>query len=572
MKRCPECRRDYYDDTLSFCLSDGTELVYGVVDDEPATAVLAPDSAPTRAQIHTTAAEAEPPSTLGGSTERQSLSAHGAAEPQEKSGINKILLGTIVLAVIALGGFFGYRYFSSAGAKQIESIAVMPFVNESGNADVEYLSDGMTETLISSLSNLPNLNVKPRSSVFRYKGKDTDAHTIGKELNVQAVLNGRVVQRGQDVSLFVELIDISLDKVIWSESYNRKQSELVTLQSDIARDVSNRLKTKLSGTDEAKVTKVYTADPEAYELYLKGNYYKEKYNQESYKKAIEFYQKAIQKDPSYALPYVGMGWAYNTAANWYLPSSESMPKAKAAGLKAIELDDSLAGAYDLLGIYEVWYGFDWAAAERNFKRAIELGSTTAHGGYGFYLLATGKIDQAVSELNLNKTLNPLNLNANTNAALGYVCARRYDEGMEQARRTIELDPNHWGGYEILGLAYAGKHQYADAIAALEKARSLDSNPDIMGYLGYVYAASGNSEAAHKILAELARPAPNSYVSAGSLSCIYAGLNDKDKAFEWLEKAVRDEHSGAIINVDPAFENLRADPRYKELRRSMNLPE
>jgi TolB-like protein/Tfp pilus assembly protein PilF len=560
MKRCPECRRDYYDDTLSFCLEDGSPLVYGTSEAGPATAILDEFGVPpsggfaesaTRSFNHTTATEAEPPTVWDGSTERQSLSAHRAAQPQEsgvyraarlqeeaksRPGLDKrLLIAPLVLAVVILGGFFGYRYFAPGGSKQIESIAVMPFANESGNPDVDYLSDGMTETLISSLSNLPNLNVKPRSSVFRYKGKDTNAQTIGKELNVQAVLNGRVVQRGQDVSLFVELIDVSLDKVIWSESYNRKQSELVTLQSDVARDVSNRLKTKLSGAEEAKVTKSYTTDPEAYQLYLKGNYYKEKYNEESYKKAIKFYEKAIEKDPNYALAYVGMGFTYNTASNWYLPSREAGPKTQAAGLRAIELDDSIADAYDLLGIYEVWYGLDWAACEKNFKRAIELGSPSAHGGYGFYLLATGKIDEAVSELNLNKTLNPLNLNANTNAAMGYACARRYDEAIEQARRTIELDPNHWGGYQILGLALAQKRQFPEAITALEKAHSLDSNPDITGYLGYVYAMSGDAASAHRIIDELKRPAKNPFVPSGSIAFIYAGLNDKDKAFEFLTR-------------------------------------
>jgi TolB-like protein/Tfp pilus assembly protein PilF len=448
----------------------------------------------------------------------------------------------------------------------------MPFLNESSNADVEYLSDGMTETLISSLSQIPNLSVKARSSVFFYKGKETTPKKIGEELGVQAVLLGRVAQRGDDLRLSLELVNARTQDVLWSETYNRKQSDLVTLQSDVARDVSSRLKTKLSGSDEAKVTKTYTADPEAYDLYLKGNYYKEKYNQESYKKAIEFYQKAIAKDSKYALPYVGMGFAYNTAANWYLPSGEAMPKAKAAGLKAIELDDSLADAYDLLGIYEVWYGFDWAASEKNFKRAIELGSKIAHGGYSYYLLSKGDLDHAVSEIRLDITLQPLNLNSNTNAAFGFVCAGRYDEAIEQARRTIELDPNHWGGHEILGLAYAGKRQYTEAIAALEKARSLDSNPDIRGYLGYVYAVSGDTTHARQILDELMHPGPGSYVWANSVASVYAGLNDKDKAFEWLNKALFEDHSGSLINVDPPFQNLRDDPRYKDLRKRMNLPE
>lgn len=509
------------------------------------------------------------------STASTSLSTRASSAEYVVSGIRQhklamALIAVLVLSAVAVGLFFYSRGRTDAIA--IKSIAVMPFVNESGNADVEYLSDGMTETLISSLSQIPNLSVKARSSVFFYKGKETTPKKIGEELGVQAVLLGRVAQRGDDLRLSLELVNTQTQDVLWSETYNRKQSDLVTLQSDVARDVSSRLKTKLSGSEEAKVTKTYTADPEAYDLYLKGNYYKEKYNQESYKKAIEFYEKAIAKDPKYALPYVGMGFAYNTAANWYLPSSEAMPKAKTAALKAIELDDSLADAYNLLGIYEIWYGFDWAACDTNYKRAIELGSKISHGGYAYYFLSHGNLNQALSEFRLDINLNPLNLNSNTNAAFGYVCAGRYDDAIEQARKTIELDPNHWGGHEILGLAYAGKQQYAEAIAALEKAHSLDSNPDIQCYLGYVYGVSGDSAKARRIIDELMHPAPGSYVWASSVACVYAGLNDKDKAFEWLNKALLDDHSGAVINVDPPFQNLRGDPRYKDLRRRMNLPE
>ncbi|MCC7308509.1 MAG: hypothetical protein IT173_13165, partial [Acidobacteria bacterium] len=325
MKRCPECRRDYYDDTLLYCLDDGNALLEGPASgsrfpDEPATAILSEPGAvatgfrdgdepqtailseppastggqvdgenPTRPLIRSTAAE--PLKSVSEASEKHSFSANKAAKP---------LLAVTVLALIVLAGFFGYRYLSTGG-KQINSIAVMPFVNDSGNADVEYLSDGMTETLIKSLSQIPDLNVRPRSSVFRYKGKETDPPTIGKELNVQAILNGRIIQRGQDISLFVELIDISLDKVIWSQQYNRKQSDLVTLQSDVALDVLSNLKTKLSGTDEAKVTKTYTTNPEAYQLYLKGNYYRTKYNKDGYKKAIEYYKQAIELDPNYAM-------------------------------------------------------------------------------------------------------------------------------------------------------------------------------------------------------------------------------------------------------------------------------
>ena len=547
---------------MSFCLDDGSELLFGPASmDEPVTAILS--------GVHLSRESATKPQLK---TTDQAATLPPVITEMPKRGLDKRLLAVpFLLVIIVVAGFFGYRYFGSS-AKQIESIAVMPFVNDSGNAEVEYLSDGMTETLISSLSKLTDLDVKPRSAVFRYKGKETDAQAIGKELNVQAVLSGRLTQRGDDISLYAELIDVVRNKAIWSDTYNRKKSELVALQSQITRDVSGKLKTKISGADEAKITKTYTTNPEAYQLFLQGNYYQGKVNKESYSKAIEFYDKAIEKDPNYALAYVGKGYAYNTAANWYLPTGDSMPKAKAAALKAIEIDDSLAEAYGLLGIYEVWYGMDWDACERNFKRSIDLGATTTHDGYGYYLLIMGRTEQAIAELTLARDLNPLGLNANSNAAFGYIVAGMTGEAMAQARRTIELDPNYWAGYETLGVAYAVQGEYPKAISALEKARSLDANSDILGYLGWVYGLSGDVAKAHKLINEMTRASPDSYIAEGSVACIYAGLGDNDKAIEWLERGYASRGSLAMINRDPPFEKLHSDPRFKDLLKRLKVPE
>jgi TolB-like protein len=263
------------------------------------------------------------------------------AKPKSQKAIIIAVIVTALFAALAAAGVISYRNRSSGAT--IQSIAVMPFVNESENADLEYLSDGMTETLISSLSQLPNLGVKPRSSVFRYKGKETNPQTIGKELNVQAILNGRVVQRGQELSLFVELSDISADKVVWSHRYDRQQSDLVTLQSDIARDVSSKLKSKLSGAEVAKVEKIFTANPDAYQLYLKGRYYWNKRTAESLQQAVEFFNQAVDKDPNYALAYSGLAESYVLFPNYSVAMPrDCMPKAKAAALRAIALDDSLA--------------------------------------------------------------------------------------------------------------------------------------------------------------------------------------------------------------------------------------
>jgi TolB-like protein len=333
MKRCPQCNRLEPDDSLAFCRADGTALIsdsgsvsaeagtvkFGsaAVSGDIETSVLpqhATDAGISRPTAPTTVLPTQPPAPT-----------HELGKPKQRRFV--LVLIALVIVGVAIAGYF---YFSRIHKTAIESMAVMPFVNESGNADLEYLSDGMTETLISSLSQLPNLNVKPRSSVFRYKGKETNSQTIGKELNVQAILNGRVVQRGQDLSLFVELIDVALDKVVWSQQYNRKQADLVTLQSEIARDVSSKLKSKLSGADVAKVEKNYTANAEAYQLYLKGRFYWNKRTGESLKQSVEFYNQAIEKDPNYALAYSGLAESYGLFSSYSVDSpQESMPKAKA---------------------------------------------------------------------------------------------------------------------------------------------------------------------------------------------------------------------------------------------------
>jgi serine/threonine-protein kinase len=510
-------------------------------------------------------------------TVMQSAARPTAGERGPTSAI-KLNQRSVVIAVAALliiaAGVGSYFYFMRSRSGAINSIAVLPFINASGNSEVEYLSDGMTETLISSLSQLPNLNVKPRSSVFRYKGKETNPQTIAKELNVQAILNGRVVQRGQDLSLFVELIDVALDKVVWSQQYNRKQADLVTLQSEIARDVSSRLKSKLSGADEAKITKTYTTNPEAYQLYLKGNYYRTKFTEEGYTKALEYYRQAIEIDPNYALAFTGIAYAYNTASDWYLPPNEAMPKVKAAALKALERDNTLAEAHILLGLTAFWYEWDWAACERELKRAIELepNNAEAHHQYGWYLAAMGRFDQAIPEMELARGLAPLDLQLNSDVAAVYNYAGRHDQAIEQARKTIEMDRNYWFSHMILGLVYERKGQLPEAIAELEKAHSLDNNPGITGFLGYVYAAAGKKAEAQKVLDELKVLSRQRYVPAYNVAFIYAGLNDKDQAFEWLNKGY-EAHSGlALMKVETVFDNLRPDPRYKEMLKRLNLPQ
>lgn len=558
MKRCPQCQRDYNDDSLSYCLDDGAELLFGPVSaDEPATAILhdtGPSDVATRTQIHT--------------TEQTAVFPSGVTDHQEKGFDKRLLLAPLALAVIVLGGLFGYRHFGSARG-QIESIAVMPFVNESGNADVEYLSDGMTESLISSLTKLPNLNVKARSSVFRYKGKATDAKKIGDELNVQTILNGWVVQRGDQLTLSLELVDAATENAIWSQQYIRKQSDLVSLQSEIARDVSSKLKSKLSGTDVAKVEKSYTVNPDAYQLYLKGRFQWNKRTGESLKLAAEFFDQAIAQDPNYALAYSGLAESYVLFPNYSVAAPvECMPKAKAAALKAIELDDTLAEAHVALGIYLSAFSWNQPAAEKEFRRAIELNPTypTAHQQYANYcLLSMGRFDDAQAEAKQAEVLDPFSPVIGADVGWPLYFARRYDEAITQLKASLILDPNFSVTRRYLGTVYHAQGMYTEAIAEFRKAPGLNDDPYLRAMLARSLAKSGQRAEAVKILDEIIADSASRYVPSNAIALAFAALGEKDKVFFWLEKDVAQRASRAAqYSTNPIWDDLRDEPRFVDL--------
>jgi tetratricopeptide (TPR) repeat protein len=422
------------------------------------------------------------------------------------------------------------------------------------------------------LSKLPNLDVKPRSTVFRYKGKDTDPHTIAAELNVQAILNGRVSERGQEISLFVELIDVAQDKVVWSQQYSRKQDDLVDLQSEIARDVSSRLKPKISDAEETKVTKTYTTSSEAYQLYLKGNFYLSKYSEDGVKRGIEYFNQAIAADPNYALAYHGIANAYDFENGFFMRPKEAGPKAKAAALKALEIDDSLAETHFLLGKIMFWYDWDFAAAEREWKRANEL-DPSYPPSYPLYLAAIGKYDEAIKmqETLLRRT--PLDLNMNMDMAGVLLASGKVDQSIEQNKKALELDPDSWWANQQLGMAYMQKGLARDAVRTMEKARTLEVNSPTLGYLGYAYGKTGRKEDAERVLEELKELSNNRYISPIGFVLVYAGIGDRDRAFEWLDRAFQErEPSLTLLTFDPALESLRPDPRFKEFLDRVNLPE
>ena len=589
MKRCPECRRDYYDDTLLYCLDDGNALlegpakpepgavVTGFPSDEPQTAILhstaAPGEAPTRAQIHTTeqtavfprGAEAEPRESLSGLPEKQSFSANREAKP---------LIAAVVAVAVLVGGFFGYKYLSPS--KQIESIAVMPFVNESGNADVEYLSDGMTETLIKGLTNIPNLNVKPRSTVFRYKGKDTDIKTIASELNVQAILNGRVTQRGDQLTVSLELIDAPNDKVIWTEQYQRRQGDLVSLQSEISKDVSAKLSPRLSGGDETKVSKQATTDPVAYQAYLRGRFLWNRRTGENLDKAAEQFQFAIDRDPNYALAFAGLADVYTIYRDYSVNApADSMSRGEAHAKTAISIDGQLAEPHATLGnVYQ--NRLQWAEAESEYKRAIELNPNypTAYHWYSVLLFSLGRNNDAEAAIMRAHQLDPLSNIINQNLAQAYRMKGDHNAAIETCQKIIDLDPNFPGCHFAIAWSYLKTGRNNEAIAEWQKALELNGRySTTVAELAVAYAASGRTADAMGLLKELEEKYAKKQANGCDVAAVYAALGNKDKAFEWLERDVAARNpQTAEFRWSHASEPLRDDPRFKEILKRMGLPE
>ncbi|MCA1622912.1 MAG: protein kinase [Acidobacteria bacterium] len=492
------------------------------------------------------------------------------------SEARKHKLGFVVAAVIlllAIGGL-GVWYFGNRplNTKQIESIAVMPFINESGNADTEYLSDGMTETLIGSLSQLPNLNVKARSSVFRYKGKDADVKTIGKELNVQAILNGRVTQRSDQLTLSLELVDAQTENVIWSERYNRKQADLVSLQSEIARDVSSKLKTKLSGADEQRLAKNYTANAESYQLYLQGRFFWNKRTVKDIRKSIEYFQQAVALDPNYTLAYTGLADAHTVLPTYGgAPSREVLPKAREAALKALSLDDQLAESHISLGMILNYYDYDFAGAEREFRRAIELNpnSAAAHQFYGNLQIHLGRFEEAYSELSRALEIEPLSPLINRFYGLALLYDRRYDESATQLKKTLELDAGFVPAYDTLANVYRAQGKHADSVEAFAKAEEALGNHEAAVLMREIFAKGGWQKF---LRAMIDQPQLNYRKSRYIVATYHAELGEKDKAFAELNKSYEErEFFMIVLKVDPRFDHLRDDPRLQELLRKVGFP-
>jgi TolB-like protein/DNA-binding winged helix-turn-helix (wHTH) protein/Flp pilus assembly protein TadD len=481
----------------------------------------------------------------------------------------------VLIAALAFVGWF-YRRAGASGQKT-DSVAVWPFVNASADPDAEYLSDGFTESLINNLSRLPNLKVKSRNSVFRYKGKETDPRTVGRQLGVGAILEGRVARHGDSLAVSVELIDTKNDTHLWGRQYNEKITDIFAVQREIAEEMTAALRLRLSGEEEKRLARSYTSNAEAYEDYLRGRYLWNKRTKGGMNKGIEYFQRAIAKDPNYALAYDGVADCYILLPIYgYLAPNEGFPKAKEAALKSLELDDTLAEAHTSLARVKAEYDWDWAGADREFQRAIELNPrfATARQWYGDVLATMGRQEEAIEKYKQALELDPLSLATNTMLGQALYHSRRYDSAIEQLKKTLELDPNFGAAHEYLGLAYLQKSLYKESIEELEK--GLVDSPDSPGplwKLGYAYAVTGRSREAFGMLDKLNELSKRQYVPPVAQAFVQGALGKKNKAFDWLEKSYAERNiglGGVDLKLNPNWDPLRSDPRFADLVRRVNL--
>ncbi len=483
-----------------------------------------------------------------------------------------LMLATLLVAIAGVGYFF---YFAKSG-RAINSIAVLPFTNASNDPNTEYLSDGLSESLINSLSQLPNLRVMSYSSVFRYKGREADAYTVGHALGVQAVLMGRVVQRGDSLSISAELVNARDNSHIWGGQYNRELADILTVQEEISKGVAERLQPRLTDEEQRRLDKRHTESIEAYQLYLKGRYYFNRQTADDFMKGLGYFERAIHFDPNYALAYAGLADCYYGLSFLSLSSKEAMPRAREAAQKALEIDDTLAEAHTSLALVRWTFDWDWPGAEREFKRAIEInpGYEFAHQQYGMYLALMGQFDRAMIELKQAQRLDPLSPWISADLGLVFYVARRYDEAIQQFQETLKIDQNFAQAHLNLGFAYEQKGMYEEAIAEMRKAVRLSGDrTKFVGYLGYAYAVAGKRTEAQKMIDEWKAASSQGYASPYHVARIYTGLGEKDQAFKWLEQAMEERYSSMVwLKADPLWDPLRSDPRFADLVRRVGLPQ
>lgn len=495
-------------------------------------------------------------------------------KPQQTQ-FNKFRAIFILVGFLLLITTVGLVYFFSR-EEPINSIAVLPFVNSNNDPDIDYLSDGLAETLINKLSQLPQLRVMARSTAFQFKGKEMTPQQIGNELGVRAILTGDIVQRGDALRFHVELVDVSDGTQIWGDQYNRTMADIFDIQNAIAEQISSKLQLKLGSVERDRLVKRYTNNSEAYQLYLKGRFHWNLRTGEDLQTAVEYFEQAIHKDPNYALAYAGIADCY-VLFSWYsvqIPE-ESFPKAKEAALKALQLDSQLAEPHTALAQVYSNFDWDWISAEKSYKRSFELNPNyaTAHQWYGEDLVFRGRYNEAIAEFEKALTLDPLS--PIITAAYGYYLGQAgyHDRAIQQLQKVVELDQRFHMAQHLIGGVYIIKGDFARSVYHLQEAFRLDNDPIILGSLGYALAISGETEEANRTIDQMNELASKRYVSPYFYAIIYAGLDNNEKAFEYLLLCVEQRSNYLIqLNTGPFFNGLRSDPRFDELLKTVGLVE
>jgi TolB-like protein/Flp pilus assembly protein TadD/class 3 adenylate cyclase len=523
-----------------------------------------------------------------------SLYAEGAGNPQLPKKLEVFrkhrlrmrwiaTLTALLLLAAIVGGLIlaSKKRKSSIGSIPEKSIAVLPFENLSGDPENAYFADGIQEEILTRLSKIADLKVISRTSTQRYKSAPDNLTEIAKQLGVAHILEGTVQKAADQVRVNVQLINAENDSHVWADKFDRKLTDIFAVESEIATKIAETLQAKLTGAEQRAISSRPTDNPEAHQFYLKGRYYWNKRYEEGLTKAIEYFKQAIGADPNYAPAYAGLADSYALLGfHGYgvLPPTEAMPKAKAAAEKALQIDEALGEAHASLAYVTDGYDWDLAGAEKEYKRAIELNPNyaTAHQFYGVHLAVTGRHQEAMAEIKQAQQLDPLSLIINVNVAWIFYFARQYDQAVVQCEKTLELDPNFAGTHWMRGQAYRQKGIYEKAIAEFQKAASLSkSDAVLIAVLGHAYAVAGKRGEAQKVINELKELSKRRYFPAYFIALIYVGLDDKDQAFEWLEKAFAERSELTFLKAEPMFDPIRSDARFQDLVRRVeakgNLP-
>lgn len=497
------------------------------------------------------------------------------SRPWQVALIGGVLLFIIGLPFVMNRGSLRNPILQRSSPVRIHSLAVLPLENLSGDLEQEYFADGMTAELITELGKISSIRVISRTSVMRYKGVRKPLAQIARELDVDAVVEGEVLRSNDRVRVTAQLIATAEDRHIWAEAYDRDLRDVMALQSDVARSIASAIRARVTPMELARITPARRMDPGAYEAYLKGRYFFEKRTSEGIYKGLEFFEQAIRKDPQYAQAYAGLAKTYQILGSYeMLPPNESYPKARQAADKALQLDGALSEAYTARGLVASLYEWDWDAAEKDFQNAFIVNSNdaTAHHWYAEHLINVGQADRAIAELERALELDPLSLPINATLGRVYRDARKYEESINQCRKTLDLDPDFALAHWCLGVSYVAEKQYAEAITEMQRANTVGKSPLYIYGLGYAYAAAGNKTRARAIIEELKQESHTTYMPAVFIAAIYGELAEKNRAFVWLQRAY-DERDPQItyLLLDPFMDPLRADPRFNDLVRKVGFP-